>query len=116
MAENVISLVPKTKKDPEKPEPVESLVKALESLLARAKLGELRAIGLTGVELVKNREDYVCKYSLSVSYEYDTDDPYTLEHFLLSGHEIAKRRLLDNCIMPDLESVDFPSPDPEPET
>jgi hypothetical protein len=92
-------------KRPEKPEPVESLVKALESLLARAKLGELRAIGLTGVELVKNPEDYVCKYSISVSYECDTDDPYT-----------PKRRLLDNCIMPDLESVDFPSPNPEPET
>ena len=86
------------------------------AMVSHFLLGELRAIGLTGVELVKNHADYVCKYSLSVSYEYDTDDPYTLEHFLLSGHEIAKRRLLDNCIMPDLESVDFPSPNPEPET
>lgn len=117
MSEKVITLVPKVWPKKEKNEPVAAIVKKLEALLADAKSGKLRAIGLTGVDLVDDPEEYVCKYSIFVSYDYDLGDPYTLEHFLLSGHDIAKRRIMDNCILPDLDSTDLPSfeePEPDP--
>lgn len=113
MNDNIIPLPPRAVPKPktEKPEPVESLVKICESLLARAKDGSLRGITMAGVDLVPNPDEYVSKYCIFVSTEYDAQDSYTLEHFLLSGHAIAKRRLMDLFILPDVEAVEFPPPE-----
>jgi hypothetical protein len=118
MTDNITRFQPRVVARPktDKPAPVESVVKKLKALLKEAEAGTLRAVGITGVDLIKNPDEHVSKYAIFVSYDYDTDDPYTLEHFLLAGHNIAHRRIMDNCVLPDLDTdVEIGGPDdPDP--